>query len=241
MMAHEAFSPELIDALQALEPLLLLKEDLESTLSKLSEVAVTVVSGCDSASVTLKENGEVRTPGASDGVATALDSEQYRADSGPCLTAIEEAATLVVDDLETDPRWPTFSKAATEQGIVSTLSVPIRIDGVSGGLNLYSRTRAGFRDSSSELTDLLASRASVAIENARIYGASRRLIEQLKEAIETRDIIGAAKGILMEREGVPDDKAFQMLVTTSQNGHLKLREVARRIVEQEAKQSSFEE
>jgi AmiR/NasT family two-component response regulator len=49
----------------------------------------------------------------------------------------------------------------------------------------------------------------------------------MSRALDTRDVIGQAKGILMERFGVEGDQAFQMLVRTSQDTNTKLAAVAR--------------
>jgi len=53
---------------------------------------------------------------------------------------------------------------------------------------------------------------------------------QLEKALETRDLIGQAKGILMERERVTGDQAFEMLRSSSQHMNLKLRDVAAMLV-----------
>jgi GAF domain-containing protein len=231
-MTQTYLTPDLINAMRDLEELLPLHENLKSTTAKISEVSVRLVDGCDSASVSLVEGGDLKTPGASDGIAIELDQAQYQANEGPCLEAIKEGHIQIIDDIETDPRWPEFSKSALDRGISSTLSVPIKVDGVTGGLNLYGRTKHAFKATPRELTDLLSARAAIAIENARIYEASRLLVEQLNDAIKTREIIGEAKGILMAREGVVEDEAFQMLVTASQNTNTKLKEIAQKIVDE---------
>jgi GAF domain-containing protein len=231
-MTQTYLTPDLTNAMHDLEELLPLQENLTSTLVKISEISVRLVEGCDSASVSLVVNGKVQTPGASDNTAIELDESQYRSGAGPCLEAIKEARTQVIDDIETDPRWPEFSETALNRGVSSTLSIPIKVDGVIGGLNLYGRSKHAFKDTPSELTELLAARAFIAIENARAYETSRLLIEQLNEAIKTREIIGEAKGILMAREGVSEDEAFRMLVTVSQNSNTKLREIAQKIVDE---------
>jgi GAF domain-containing protein len=231
-MAETYFKPELDDATLALEELLPLQDSLESTFSKISDVSVRLIKGCDLASVSLVNNGEVQTPTAGDKVAIDLDREQYQADAGPCLDAIKQDQVMVVEDIENETRWPEFSRAAVNFGVSSTMSVPIKIDGDTGGLNLYGRAKNAFREASRELTDLLATRASIAIENAKRYSASRHLVEQLNEAIKTREVIGEAKGILMAREGVSEDGAFRMLVTASQNTNTKLREIAQKIVDE---------
>ena len=58
-----------------------------------------------------------------------------------------------------------------------------------------------------------------------------KLSEQLSEAIKSREVIGQAKGILMVREDVSDDEAFEMLKNVSQNENMKVRDVAQRVVD----------
>jgi GAF domain-containing protein len=229
-VARAHFPPELLSSLRALEEILPLQEDLETTMARVAEVSVRLVDGCDSASVTLVEDGEARTPGASDQVAVELDHVQYQSDSGPCLDAVAHGRSYVVDDLEAERRWSAFRESALQHGIVTSMSIPLRIDGVTGGLNLYGRSKGGFKQVASELMELIANGASIALENSKVYGASKRLIDQLNEAIKTREVIGEAKGILMAREGISEDEAFEMLVRVSQNTNTKLREIAQRIV-----------
>jgi GAF domain-containing protein len=233
-MDQPEFPPELLEALHALENLMPLQTDLEATLSRISDVAVSLLPGCDSASVTVEDGDDVRTVGTSDGTAIELDRAQYRDRSGPCLDAIERKMKVMVDDLETETRWPEFTKQALENGFRSVLSSPLAIEGIPAGLNLYGRAVNGFSGTPQDLTDLLVARAAVAIENARLYGASHRLIDQLNEAVKTRELIGKATGILMAREGVSDEEAFQMLVTASQNTNTKLRDIAQKLVEDHA-------
>ena len=53
----------------------------------------------------------------------------------------------------------------------------------------------------------------------------------LRIALKSRDIIGQAKGILMERHGIEADEAFDRLVKMSQETNVKVREVAENLVE----------
>lgn len=229
-MPHQHFPPALLEALHALEDVMPLQEDLETTLGKISEIAVLLVAGCGSASVTLLEAGKPRTPGASEESAVALDLAQYESDSGPCLEAIDRDETIVCDDFGDEERWPQFIRSAVDHGFATSLSVPLKFDNPSGGLNLYGRSKNGLSQTPSELTELLGARASMAIKNTNVYGAGQRLIEQLNGAINTREVIGEAKGILMARQRVSDDEAFQMLVTASQESNLKLRDIATKLV-----------
>ena len=75
-----------------------------------------------------------------------------------------------------------------------------------------------------------------AIEGALVKGTAHEI--QLEEALQSRDVIGQAKGILMEREGLDDAKAFQMLATISQRLNIKLREVSLLLIQQTADDQS---
>ena len=75
-----------------------------------------------------------------------------------------------------------------------------------------------------------------AIEGALVKGTAHEV--QLEEALQSRDVIGQAKGILMEREGLDDVEAFQMLTTISQRLNIKLREVSMLLVQQTADDQS---
>jgi GAF domain-containing protein len=226
------FPPELLNSLRALEEILPLQEDLETTMARIAEVSVRLVDGCDSASASVLEDGEVRTPGASDQLAIELDLVQYQTGAGPCLDAVTNGRILVVDDMKAESRWPAFCESALRHGIVSSMSLPLRIDGVTGSLNLYGRSQRGFREVASELIELLSNSASIALENSKVYAASKRLIDQLNEAIKSRELIGEAKGILMARERLSEDGAFEMLVRASQTTNTKLREIAQKIVDE---------
>jgi GAF domain-containing protein len=230
-MQSPEFPRELVMAVRGLEELLPLQDDFESTLTRVCEVSVRLLEGCDSASITVQDDG-AHTPGASDQVAVDLDMKQYETGEGPCLQAIAEGERILADDLSTETRWPVFVKACLKEGMETVLSIPIRADGIHGGLNLYGRTKGALKERSPDMGDMLAARASIAIENAKLYGASKQLVDQLNEAIKTRELIGEAKGILMAREGVTSEEAFQMLVTVSQNTNTKLRDVAKKLVEE---------
>ena len=58
----------------------------------------------------------------------------------------------------------------------------------------------------------------------------RAEVQGLREALENRDVIGQAKGILMERHGISADEAFGRLVRISQDTNVKLHTVAEQLV-----------
>jgi len=58
-----------------------------------------------------------------------------------------------------------------------------------------------------------------------------RRAENLAAALVTRELIGQAQGILIERERITPDQAFVVLRQASQHLNIKLREVAQNLVE----------
>jgi hypothetical protein len=100
------------------------------------------------------------------------------------------------------------------------LSFQLWVEGDNlGALNLYAREPHSFTEESEQVGLLFVSHAAVAM-----VGAQKQ--DQLTEGLATRDLIGQAKGILMERYGINADRAFALLVRASQNRNVKLRDLA---------------
>ncbi|MGH3119308.1 MAG: ANTAR domain-containing protein [Gaiellales bacterium] len=231
-MSKLEISTELLDSLQRLSSLLESEDALEESLSTVVNLSVVALPGCDAAGVTLRAEGRDTTAAASDEYTLEIDKIQYDSGEGPCVTAITEAKVQQIKAISQETRWPEFCRRAAERGVKSTLSFPLRSNGTVGALNLYAKTERAFTETSVEVGHIFANQATIALLNAHTYVAARQVAEQLNEALKTRDMIGQAKGILMEREGVSDDEAFDMLKTISQNSNVKLRDIARRLIDE---------
>ena len=132
---------------------------------------------------------------------------------------------MIVDDLTTDERWPVFTAGAVDFGIRSMLSLHLYTDRESfGALNIYARQRHAFTPDSVATGVLLAAHCAVAI-------AATTASANLRIALESRDVIGQAKGILMERHKITPTEAFDLLITASQHSHRKLRDIAAHLTE----------
>jgi GAF domain-containing protein len=222
-------SPEAVSALADLGRLTPEAESPDEILQRIVSASLDVFPTCEAASITISVDGEFTTPTSTDEVALTLDKAQYDSMDGPCVEAARDGATHVLDEIANDDRWPEFRKSATAHGVISSMSVPLSGE-VVGGLNFYGKEQGGFDQTSLMVGRLFASHAGVAISNANLHMAARKLVGQLEEAVESRDVIGAAKGILMEREGISSDQAFNMLRIASQNSNIKLRDVAAAVV-----------
>lgn len=133
------------------------------------------------------------------------------------IAEIVEAADY---DTAADPRWPRFMPHAVDAGIASMLSVELFVGATaSAALNLYATTAGVFIVESEDLALMLAAPTGLAV-------SAVRKIDNLTVALESRDLIGQAKGSLMERYKITGEQAFDLLVVVSQRTNRKLRDIA---------------
>jgi GAF domain-containing protein len=179
--------------------------------------------------VTLVKDHSFDSRASSDQVGPAVDAIQFEVDEGPCVEAIREHLTQLVDDLTTETRWPNFARRASEAtGVRSMLAFRLFLSADTlGSLNLYSKRRAAFTDDSVALGTIFATHAAAALHAAQ----AKENLAQLRELVETRELIAQAKGILMSRRGITSDAALEMLCRGAERLKIELRELARRVVE----------
>jgi GAF domain-containing protein len=202
----------------------------ENTQDRVTQAAVATVDGCDHAAISIiRRRGGIETVAATDDVPQRVDAIQYDTGQGPCLDAIVEQETYVIDDLAADQRWPAFSRrTADETGVRSMLSFRLFLQGDTiGALNLYSRTPDAFDENGCAVGTVLAAHAAIALSAAQEHERA----EQLEDALRSNREIGMAMGVLMGRAGVTQDQAFTLLRRASQHLHRKLREVAAEVVD----------
>lgn len=199
---------------------------VEDTLQAMTHRAAEVMPGADHVGVTLvRRRTEVETRAATSDVVRRIDAAQYETGEGPCLTALWQHATVRSPDVTSDARWPRFRDRVAPLGVRGMLSFQLFVRGDNlGALNFYSRAAGVFDDEAATLGELFSAHAAVALAGAQE-------IAGLRTALSSRDVIGSAKGILMERFGLSAVDAFALLARTSQSTNAKLVEVARRIVD----------
>ncbi len=205
--------------------------NVAGTLSQLVTLAVATIEGCDFAGVFVSDGDDVGTPYASDPIVIELDTLQLRAGEGPCLDALHHEALFYAEDLGDDLRWPRFGPQAVTVGMRSLLALPLSVNGEQGALNLYARYPHAFGVIDRGRGVLLATMARMAVTSTRVHEDDERRAANLQAALATREMIGQAQGILMERERVTPDQAFDILRRASQHLNIKLRDVAQNLVE----------
>ncbi|SDU91865.1 GAF domain-containing protein [Microlunatus sagamiharensis] len=196
-------------------------DDPSTMLDELVAAAVAIIPGVEHASLSMvQRRREVRSDYPSSELPARVDAIQNEVGEGPCLDAIYEEQTVRVPDMLHEPRWPRFAKRAHDAGAGSMLSFQLYVqDDNLGSLNLYNTRANGFDDESEQVGLLFASHAAVA------YADSKK-ISSMGRALASRDLIGQAKGMLMERYHLDADRAFGVLTRVSQATHRPLREIA---------------
>jgi transcriptional regulator with GAF, ATPase, and Fis domain len=204
--------------------------DGDMLLSELTQNAVKVVPGADHAGITVADRGgEVHTAASSTGrYPTLIDKIQQAHREGPCLSAAWQQHMIRIDDLTLDERWRAFCRDTVEQTPVrSIMSFQLFADHKSmGALNLYAEQADVFDDDAVEAGLVLATHTALAWKLVRRE-------EQFRSALGSRDIIGQAKGMLMERFKIDAVQAFELLKRLSQNSNTPVAAVARQVVESE--------
>jgi transcriptional regulator with GAF, ATPase, and Fis domain len=208
------------------------QDDVNETLDKIVHMAVDTLESCEYAGVSMIENRKITSPASTGDLPRTVDVIQSEVDEGPCLDAIKEHEVFQTGDLLADERWPQFATRAHEEtGITSILSLRLFIEeDTMGALNLYSSAADAFDETDVALASVFAAHAAVAVSAANQQ-------EHLERKAETRDLIGRAKGMLMAREGISDDQAFDLLRRASSRMHVKLTAVAEQVTSGEQRPS----
>jgi GAF domain-containing protein len=196
------------------------ERDTQAVLRRIVAATLSEIPSAVAAGITTVERGHFSTAAETDEILGVIDQVQYRQNDGPCVRSLREEITVRSDDLSNEPRWPKYAAAAVEHGLRSMMSFQLFVEADNlGALNVYADKPNAFDEDDENAGLLLASHAAVAISGKRVEA-------NLRTALESRDVIGQAKGILMERFKLNADQAFQLLVAVSQHQHRKLRDVA---------------
>lgn len=211
---------------------------VQETLQRIVDLSVDTIDGCSGAGISFVQGTDIVTPVWTESIVLTVDKMQYTTGQGPCLDAISHGESFYAEDLSTDARWPSFGPMAAEAGMRSLLSFCLFGDATLGALNLYARLPRAFGATDRAKGLIFATHAGVALAAAGdLEGATQALAVEIKRlddlhgALASRQVIGRAEGILMQRELITSDQAFDLLRQASQNLNTKLREVAQFVVD----------
>ncbi|QNI07303.1 GAF and ANTAR domain-containing protein [Mycobacterium kubicae] len=200
-------------------------DDVSAIVHELAGTAVPSIPGAQYASITVvRRRGQLQTTGDAGAYPTLLHIAQIRHRQGPCVDAARSRSVVHADDLTSDRRWPLYRRDAVEMTpIRSLLAVPLISDQLMLGiLNLFADQPGAFSTDAVDIARFYAIQAALAWATARTK-------EQFRRALGSRDVIGQAKGILMERYDVTADDAFALLKRLSEESKIPVAEVSRRM------------
>jgi len=230
------YGPMLMASFGELARELLAFERPGELLQQVLKFTVGAVPGCEYASVTLWRDARVVETAASHAIAAELDETQFGTGAGPALEALHSADQIHVRDLDTATEWPVLAAAARELGVASALSHALFVRrsahwSSQGTFTLYGTIPDAFTTESQEFVSIIAAYLSTAVAMAQRRHDLDQREAALHRALSTRDIIGQAKGILMERRRLTAGEAFDLLRRASQRLNVKLADVAHKLAE----------
>jgi GAF domain-containing protein len=213
-----------IGALGSLDP----ERGLARTLQQVTDGTKQLFRADAAGLMLIDAEGQLRWASASDQTAQTLEDGQERLAQGPCAVAFSQRLPAAIRNLHTEPDWAEFTQVLVSEGICAALSVPVELDGgVIGTLDIYARDPRDWDPSEvaalQAYAGLVASLLSAAV-TAQVKG---RLADQLQAALEHRWLIEQAKGVLMGREQVDAQTAFERLRGAARSSTRRLADVAR--------------
>jgi GAF domain len=165
---------------------------IDAVLQNVTAAAVELIAGVHCADVLLVSGPDMfRSVAATSQLAIDLDGMQRQFRQGPCLDAAVDHSVILCNDLGKDSRWPCFAKAAIAAGVHAMLSFQLYThNGRMGALNLFGLTPDVFTLEAEAL-------GALATHIANAFIADDKEL-QFKSALNSRDVIGQAKGMIME-------------------------------------------
>jgi GAF domain-containing protein len=211
-------------------------EEMSDALPRVLKFTVDAVAGCDWASVVLWQREQVVSAAVTDPIAAELDDVQFGTGLGPAPEAMRSEHPVGAADLAGSPQWPVLAAVAAQHGVGSALCHGLYVHhparrSALGALNLYGAAPDAFSDEDHGFIAVVAAYVSVAVGLARRAADVERREAALHRAITTRDVIGQAKGILMERQRLSAGAAFDVLRHASQRMNRKLSEIAQHLAQ----------
>ncbi|MCV7227678.1 GAF and ANTAR domain-containing protein [Mycolicibacterium komossense] len=199
---------------------------LPDVLAGVTKSVLEVIPGADVSGFLLFTKGEkYETHAATSDVMFEIDRLQVKHGEGPCIEAAIDELIVRTDDFQREQRWPNYSADVLKLGLRSALSFKLyTTNRNAGALNIFAFEPNAFDAEDEAVGSVLAAHAAAAI-------LASRQGDQLQSALTNRDLIGQAKGIIMERYNVDAVRAFEMLRELSQSSNEKLVEVAVRVID----------
>lgn len=203
---------DMVERLARVTKLLATQRTLPATLETIVAIVKRLIPECDAAGICLLIEEQPMSGAVTERLTVEVDLVQYDTGQGPCLSAIGSSQIMRIDVLEHDSRFTRFAPGALALDIHSVLSIPLDArDRTVGAMNLYSRQRNAFDDSTVATVQPLADHAAAAISSSPLYAYSIDMVDGLVETMENRAVIEQAMGVIMESEAMSHEESLDRL------------------------------
>src|SRR5918994_7710919 len=197
-----------IGALGSLDP----RRGLAPTLQQITDAAKQLFAADGAGLMLVDAEGQLRWASASDQTAQNVEDGQERLAQGPCAVAFSQRLPAAIGNIQTEPGWAEFTQVLIGEGICAALSVPVELDGgVVGTLDIYARQARDWDPSEVAALQAYAGLVASLLMAAVTAEVKGRLATQLQAALEHRWLIEQAKGVIMGREELDAQAAFERL------------------------------
>jgi GAF domain-containing protein len=213
-----------IGALGTLDP----ERGLAQTLQQIADAAKQLFAADGAGLMLVDADGQLRWASASDQSAQALEDGQERLAQGPCAVAFSQRLPAGIRNIKLEPDWQEFAQVLIGEGVCAALSVPVELDGgVIGTLDIYAAQPRDWDPSEVAALQAYAGLMASLLSAATTAQVKGRLADQLQAALEHRWLIEQAKGVIMGREELDAQAAFERLRRAARSSTRRLADVAR--------------
>jgi GAF domain-containing protein len=215
-----------IGALGSLHP----ERGLARTLQQVTDGAKQLFRADAAGLMLIDAEGQLRWASASDQTAQTVENEQERLAQGPCAVAFSQRLPAAIRNIHTEPDWAEFTQVLVSEGVCAALSVPVELDGgIIGTLDIYAAEARDWDPSEVAALQAYAGLMASLLSAATTAQVKGRLADQLQAALEHRWLIEQAKGVIMGREQVDAQAAFERLRGAARSSTRRLADVAREV------------
>jgi GAF domain-containing protein len=213
-----------IGAIGSLDP----ERGLAPTLQQIADAAKQLFHADGAGLMLVDADGQLRWASASDQTSQNPEDGQERLAQGPCAVAFSQRLPAAIRNIHTEPDWQDFTHVLLAEGISAALSVPVELDGgVIGTLDIYSGDPRDWDPSEVAAMQAYAGLVASLLSAATTAQVKGRLADQLRAALEHRWLIEQAKGVVMGREQLDAQAAFERLRGAARSSTRRLANVAK--------------
>ena len=180
----------------------------------------------------------LRSVAASDDRFTHLEELQIHHQEGPCIDAFDVKELVSAEDLADDRRWPKFSDAAVARKVRAVLASPLPYNQDAVGVVAVLSEQRRPWSAEGELALLAFTDLAALLIASMMQGEQQsEMAVQLQGALNSRQVIEQAKGVLIGQQGIPARAAYEQLRSRARDERRKLGVVCAEVVAEAAHSS----